>query len=66
MFLMRDRPRDPLHSWVVNKRTGMPSGYPSDSCHPDLLSNDRIIRDVDDLRAFIEQREGSSDEGFSG
>jgi hypothetical protein len=56
-FLMRDRPRDPLHSWVVNKRTGLPSGYPDDACHQDLRLNDRIIRDVDELRAFVGQRE---------
>jgi len=57
MFLRRGRPRDPLHPWVVNKQSGLPSGYPEDACHQDLRLNSRIIRDVGELRSFVEQRE---------
>ena len=53
MFLMRDRPRDPLHSWVVNKQTGLPSGYPDDAVHLDLLRHARVLRSADEIAALL-------------
>ena len=52
-FLMRDRPRDPLHSWVVSKKDGRPTGYPEELWHPDLLQNDRVIERTEDLETFL-------------
>jgi len=52
-FLMRDRPRDPLHSWVVGKQTGRPTGYPEELWHADLLQNDRVIGSAGDIAAFL-------------
>lgn len=58
MFLMNGRPRDPLHSWVVSKATGLPTGYPEDLWHPDLLRNDRVIDGAADLAAFLSEPDG--------
>ncbi len=32
----------PRASWVVSAKTGLPSGYPAEQCHSELLSNNRI------------------------
>ena len=53
MFLMNGRPRDPLHSWVVSKKTGLPTGYPETLWHTDLLRHDRILVTADDLAALL-------------
>ena len=55
LFLMRGRPRDPIHSWVVNARTGLPTGYTDDATHPDLLAHDRVVHDADALRALLDR-----------
>ena len=56
MFLMSGRPRDPLHSWVVNKESEMPSKYAEDQMHPDLLSNSSVIQTADELAAYLKNR----------
>ena len=53
-FLMKGRPRDPLHSWVVNARTGRPTGYAEDAVHPDLLARDHVVGSADALRALLD------------
>jgi hypothetical protein len=53
MFLMNGRPRDPLHSWVVSKKDGRPTGYPEELWHADLLQNDRVIDSTAGLAAFL-------------
>lgn len=53
MFLMNGRPRDPLHSWVVNAQTGLPTGYPDDAIHLDLLQHERVLKSPDDIAALI-------------
>ena len=53
--IMKGRPRDPLHSWVVSKQTGMPSGYEEEQRHEDLLSNSRVIVDPEALEAYLEK-----------
>ena len=52
-FLMSGRPRDPLHSWVVAARTGLPTGYSPDETHADLLASARVLATADDLAAFL-------------
>ncbi len=54
MFLMNGRPRDPLHSWVVSKQTGLPTGYPETLWHADLLRHDRVLVTADDLVALLD------------
>lgn len=53
MFLMRDRPRDPLHSWVVNGQTERPTGYPDDAVHLDLLRHARVLRTPEEIEALL-------------
>ncbi len=54
MFLMNGRPRDPLHSWVVSKRTAMPTGYAPDQQHSDLLRHDHVLQTSDELTAYLD------------
>ena len=54
---MSNRPRDPLHSWVVSAQTGLPTGYGPDETHTDLLANERVLRTADDLAAFLTDAE---------
>ena len=54
---MSNRPRDPLHSWVVSAKTGLPTGYGPDETHMDLLANARVLRTADDLAAFLSDAE---------
>jgi len=56
MFLMRGRPRDPLHSWIVNASTGLPTGYSDDDAHSELLANDRVLISGDELRTWLDEQ----------
>jgi hypothetical protein len=56
MFLMSGRPRDPLHSWVVNKESGMPTKYAEDQMHPDLLTNSSVIQTANELATYLRDR----------
>jgi len=53
MSLMAGRPRDPLHSWVVNGSTHLPTGYDRSQTHPNLLERDRVLSNADDLNAWL-------------
>lgn len=46
-------PRCPWASWVVNKRTGHPTGYTEDQKHPDLYRKSHIIKTGDELRNLL-------------
>ena len=52
--LMRGRPRDPLHSWVVNAQTGRPTHYRDDEMHAALFANDHVIADAAELRRLLD------------
>ena len=54
MFVMSGRPRDPLHSWVVNAQTGRPTRYADDQVHADLQAHDRILRTEGELREWLD------------
>ena len=51
--LMSGRERDPRHSWIVRRQTGLPTGYEDDQLHPALLSNDRVIESRDELEKWL-------------
>ena len=55
--------RRPEVSWVVNARTGKPTGYSAKQCHPDLYKNPYIIRTGEELRSRMEG-EWSEDDGL--
>lgn len=46
--------QDPYLSWVVNSKTGKPSNYEPQNLHPELYTNEYIIRDEEELRALAE------------
>lgn len=52
--VMLGRPRDHLHSWVVNAGTEYPTEYTQDEMHPELFKKKAIISNRDDLIAFLE------------
>ena len=56
MFVMTARPRNRLHSWVVNAATGRPTRYEPDDVHPELEATDRVLRTEDELRAWLAGR----------
>lgn len=43
--VMGKAPRTPFYSWVVNGRTGMPTGYAPEECHRNLRQRSRVISD---------------------
>ena len=42
---LQDHTHDALHSWVVAKANGLPSGYDSSEQHPELGARESIISD---------------------
>lgn len=51
--LMQGLPRDWRHSWVVNKKTGMPSEYPAAKIHPAIEERPGILELEADLEAWL-------------
>lgn len=52
-FLMAGRTRDQRHSWVVNHRTGLPTGYEPEQIHPGLHDFQEILQTGDDLEKWL-------------
>lgn len=52
--LMADLPRRPAHSWVVNAKTGMPTGYRVPDLDPALLDSDRVIASSAELSEWVQ------------
>lgn len=46
-------PKRPEASWVVNKKSGMPTGYESFQIHPELETQERMIEQGDDLKRLL-------------
>ena len=63
MFLMNGRPRNPLHSWVVNAQTKLPTRYGTDEMHPHLLKHDHVLTSAEELRAWLDSRARSEADG---
>lgn len=53
--VMQGRPKTAMNSWVVSKRTHLPTGYAALECHPRLTSNPRVIQAPDELRAWLDR-----------
>jgi hypothetical protein len=51
--LMKGRDRDPRHSWVVSRQTGLPSGYGDEQLHPELLRSNRVIESREELEKWL-------------
>ena len=54
-FLMAGRGRDRRHSWVVNSRTGLPTGYEPDQMHPELMANPDVIQTSEALQEWLRE-----------
>ena len=59
-YLMAGRPRDTRHSWIVNRGTGMPTGYEAGAMHPELLANPRVLETGKELSEWLFQRRGGT------
>ena len=55
-YLMAGRPRDPRHSWIVNRGTGLPTGYEAADMHPDLFANPRVLETGKELSEWLRER----------
>lgn len=52
--LMNRRPKSPRDSWVVNGKTGLPSGYASAEIAPGVRQKQgRVISSPDDLATWL-------------
>lgn len=47
------QPRRAEASWVVNKKTKLPTGYESYQLHPELEANEKVIETGKELEAFL-------------
>jgi hypothetical protein len=51
--LMQDRPKNQLNSWIVNKSTGLPTGYSRSAMHPELMVKDGVLETEKELRDWL-------------
>ena len=42
-------------SWVVAKKTGLPTNYSDNDRHPDLMNSPRVISTEQELRELLEE-----------
>jgi hypothetical protein len=54
--LMKNRTRDPRHSWVVSSQTNEPTGYTPDLLHPALREHEQVLKNKDELERWLESQ----------
>jgi hypothetical protein len=54
-YLMAGRPRDHRHSWIVNRETGLPTGYGPEDMHPELLARREVLRTSQQLEDWLRE-----------
>ena len=54
-MLMAGKLRDHLHSWVVNRQSGLPSGYKLHEIDPDLTINDTIFKTKEEIDKLMKE-----------
>lgn len=52
-FVMQGRPRDALHSWVVNAETGEPTGYAPPERDPHLFRHAEVLRNPGEVALLV-------------
>jgi hypothetical protein len=52
--LMKGHDRDRRHSWIVNLKTGEPTGYDPDLLDPDLREHDTVLATKEALTQWLE------------
>lgn len=50
---MKSRPHTPENSWVVTKKTGLPSNYKDHQLHPNLKARKRILTTGEELLVWL-------------
>ena len=53
--LMKPYPQNRLYSWVVNKRTKQPTGYPPNAKHPHLEQVETVLDTTEKLRMWLKR-----------
>ena len=56
-FVMSGYPRKSRYSWVVNKETGLPTGYTPEQMHPDLRVRSSVLETGEELEGWLRFRE---------
>ena len=51
--LLRGRERGRRFSWIVNRETGMPTGYPEDQIDPRLRDSGPVLANDGELRTWL-------------
>jgi hypothetical protein len=51
--LMKGLEKNHRYSWIVNTKTGQPTGYPDDAIHPALVVRSIVIKDAESLASWI-------------
>ena len=54
--VMQGRQKAAINSWVVSKKTHLPTGYAAGDCHPKLNSSRYVIETADELQAWLAAR----------
>jgi hypothetical protein len=52
-YLTAGWPRDHRHSWVVNRLTGLPTGYGPGDMHPKLRVNAEVLQSTQQLEDWL-------------
>ncbi|MEP6618770.1 MAG: hypothetical protein ABJE47_05630 [bacterium] len=52
-MLMKGRVRDQRHCWVVNRSTGLPTGYQDAELHPELCTRPDILETGQALATWL-------------
>ena len=54
--LLKGRERERRFSWIVNRETGLPTGYNAEQIDPRVSESGPVIATDDELRAWLESR----------
>lgn len=58
-FLMSGLERAPRYSWVVNKKTLLPTGYSPEEQHPALQESSFVLLDATSLHDWIARKQSN-------
>jgi len=53
--LLRDHERGRKYTWIVNRNTGLPTGYPDDQVDPRVRDSGPVIATDGELREWLER-----------
>jgi hypothetical protein len=53
--LLKGRDRAPRFSWIVNRTTGLPTGYPAEQIDPRVPESGAVLSSDAELREWLEK-----------